>query len=378
MASHLYMEIQLICIVFFAVLLYRIMKTEDRRISQLYFILLLFASIACFTFDFAQTIVNELNPTNEIAALYVCNILYYIALGGQCYYWFMYSEAEQESRVVASKRLRYLAMIGWLIIALMAVTAPFNHLLFYVTDEGVYTRGSLHIVQLIISYLYLGSTAIKAFVGSLRATNISTKEHLRTVAYQIVPVFITSALQVLWPNLPLICAGCADSLLFCHLAMQEENISLDPLTGVNNRRRLLRNMEDLIERAQDGGQPFGVLMIDADNFKGINDTYGHVEGDRALVHIGRVLKSLGKPGLNIYRYGGDEFIVTSDDGSEAELAEVAQQIQTAVAIEAQSMEAPYSLSVSVGYTTYEKSDTTPAALIERADQHLYEQKRNKK
>lgn len=375
MANHLYIEIQFICVVFFGVMLYRLYVAGDNRTSQLFFKILIALGLICFLCDGCQAIAREVNPNNPVP-IYFFNIVYYISLAAGGHFWFLYSETEQGETYVNSRKIQLLISIPAQFVCLLALSAPFNHLLFYVTDTGNYTRGDLHFIQLLISYAYISITSIKAFVLSTKVKDVTKRSHLRTTAGLIIPIAICGACQIALPNLPILCVGYCDSLLFCYLAMQEENISIDPLTGISNRRRLLHNLETLIDRAEDSGTPFGVLMVDVDKFKGINDTYGHVEGDNALKQIAAALKSVSEPGVNIYRYGGDEFIVTSENGAEANLWMLAQKIQSAVVAEAKAAKAPYRLAASVGFTSFVTGDT-PRSIIERADRKLYDQKRSK-
>lgn len=377
MASHLYIEIQFICISFFAVMLYRIVKVNDRRTSQLYLRVLVICGIACFSFDLAQCVVANHDPLNHLGLFYFFLVMYYLTLGALAYFWFIYSECEQDSPLVASSKSRLIAAIPFAVLGLITLTAPFNHALFYIDEHGVCVRGALHFVQVGICFLYMLATSIKAFVLAQKAQNYETKNRLRITGSLIIPTVISGALQVVWPTLPILCAGCCDSLLFGYLAMQEQHTSVDPLTKVGNRRRMIQHLEGLITRASEDHTPFGLLIVDADKFKVINDTYGHVEGDNALIHIAHALTNVQEDGLRVYRYGGDEFIVTSEDASDEALSRIARKIQEAVATEREQMNVPYDLSVSVGYTKFELTDVEPSDIVNRADSKLYEEKRVK-
>lgn len=377
MVAHLYIEIQLICITFFVVLLFQIMRINDRRTSQLYFRGLLISSILCFAFDLCQAAVGARNPAAMRNWLYLFNVLYYVALGFQGYFWFLYSEAEQDSDLVGDRGMRIYIAIPLAILVVLALTAPLNHMLFWVSDAGGYVRGHFHWVQLCISYLYVIPTALKAFYLAAKANDYAMKSHLRITGGLIIPTAVAGAMQFFLPSLPILCAGCCDSLLFGYLALQEENVSVDPLTKVGNRRRMLQALDGLIGHARDNHTSFGLLIIDVDKFKSINDTYGHVEGDNALVHVAKALTSVKDSGLRVYRYGGDEFVVLSDWSLDKTLSKTAHKLQQAVAEECIAMEVPYKLSISVGYTSFEFTDANPSDIVSRADTRLYEEKHAK-
>lgn len=373
MANHLYIEIQVICIVFFSVLLYRLYNSDDNRTSQLIFKVLITTGLFCFVFDAAQAVVKEIDPSN-IYCIYLFNIAYYIVLAVCSYLWFIYSESEQGSTKVTSRAYRLAVMVPALVVCGMAISVPFNHWLFYIDEQGNYLRGDWHFLQLVISYTYIVVSGVRAFMHAAKTKEPGKKHHYRIIGFMIVPVAFCGLCQIFLPNLPILCVGYCDSLLFCYISLQEEHISVDPLTSVNNRRGLNRHLDTLLDNALNEAAPFGLLVIDVDKFKSINDTYGHLEGDNALKHVARAISSVGEEGLGVYRYGGDEFVVTSNDASDAQLRRVASNIKQAVAAEHDKMGVPYNLSVSIGYSKFKLGDTSAAEIIERADANLYEEK----
>lgn len=158
--------------------------------------------------------------------------------------------------------------------------------------------------------------------------------------------------------------------------LEELNLSLaelivvDPLTGLYNRRYLEMRIESEIKRAKRKGYSVSFLMIDGDNFKQINDTFGHPEGDRALKQIADKLKSLVRDEDIVARYGGDEFCVLLPDADKKVAMDVAKRMCQA------SNDAK--LSISVGYASYPEDAETSDELIEAADKALLEAKRQGK
>ena len=84
---------------------------------------------------------------------------------------------------------------------------------------------------------------------------------------------------------------------------------LDDLTGVGNRRHLLQRLTEECARSERSSEPFALLVIDLDGFKGINDTYGHAAGDACLQHFTLMAQTRLRPGDMLARTGGDEFCV---------------------------------------------------------------------
>lgn len=84
---------------------------------------------------------------------------------------------------------------------------------------------------------------------------------------------------------------------------------IDPLTGLYNRRKLMKDLETYIYRQKRYKDNYSLLLLDVDNFKSINDNKGHKEGDKILRKIARILKTTIRKGENCYRLSGDEFIL---------------------------------------------------------------------
>jgi diguanylate cyclase (GGDEF)-like protein len=112
-------------------------------------------------------------------------------------------------------------------------------------------------------------------------------------------------------------------------------------------------------------------MIDVNKFKAINDTYGHIEGDKALRLVADALrKSCSRRGFFIARYGGDEFTVICELERDQPIMDVHRRIDAALA----EVETPYPLTVSIGSARYTSDITSRQDLIAQADEELYKAK----
>lgn len=106
----------------------------------------------------------------------------------------------------------------------------------------------------------------------------------------------------------------------------EHNSLHDPLTGLGNRRKLDAHLEALAERSRGETVNIGILHIDLDRFKQINDTLGHAAGDALLVHVGEILRSTVDPNDLVGRIGGDEFVVVIESNDNTRLTALSQRI----------------------------------------------------
>ena len=152
---------------------------------------------------------------------------------------------------------------------------------------------------------------------------------------------------------------------------------VDELTGLPNRRAFITLSEQRLKLAIRMERDVLMIFIDVDHLKYINDTYGHLAGDRALIDTARVLKESCREADIIARLGGDEFValMTVDSDQTSEL--VCERIKARVEIH--NLETPrgYPLSLSVGATRTKSEGTMLADLLAQADTALYEQKRGR-
>ena len=121
-----------------------------------------------------------------------------------------------------------------------------------------------------------------------------------------------------------------------------------------------------------------LFMVDVDGLKTINDTYGHIEGDRAIVDTGRVLKDTFRTSDLIGRIGGDEFIVLAVQASDKNISGIRKRLQDNLD-GYNSTNNKFELSLSVGITPFDpQEDVLFEELLEMADLDLYDQKRQKR
>ncbi len=151
----------------------------------------------------------------------------------------------------------------------------------------------------------------------------------------------------------------------------------DGLTGMFNHRRFHEVLQAELLRALRHKRPMGVLMVDVDFFKKVNDTLGHPAGDELLRRLAEVLsRDLRQTDL-IARYGGEEFAVVLPETTKAEAIQVAERMRGAVEAKLNGTEQwKQTITVSIGVATFPEDGTTGEALLEAADQAMYLAKRS--
>ena len=155
----------------------------------------------------------------------------------------------------------------------------------------------------------------------------------------------------------------------------ERLAAIDPLTDAYNRRFGLARLGEEYSRAVRAENPLGVLMFDLDHFKAINDTYGHLAGDRVLRAVARVCRRVIREGDVLIRYGGEEFLVLLPGAGLDDIREIGERVRRAVGeTTVPEGDQQIAVTVSAGGASYRETIDSPDALIAAADAALYEAK----
>ncbi len=157
----------------------------------------------------------------------------------------------------------------------------------------------------------------------------------------------------------------------------ERSSNLDSLTKVFNRRALTSYLNSLCDKG-DIAYELHLLILDIDDFKVVNDTYGHIAGDKILIFIANMLRKTLRDGDKVFRYGGEEFVIILNRINPVSCLEITNRILNLI----RSNQLIYkgeslSVTMSIGATKYNKGDT-PDDLIQRADKALYKSKNSGK
>ena len=147
---------------------------------------------------------------------------------------------------------------------------------------------------------------------------------------------------------------------------------LDELTGLANRRSVLTQGEALLRETRQRGRQLGVLMIDVDRFKAINDSHGHAVGDEVLRHLAQVLAGSLRERDRLGRFGGEEFMAVLPDVQPGTAAAIAERMRQSVAASpCCSVAGELGVTISIGVAETGDTAQTLAALLEQADAALY-------
>ncbi|MDW7669985.1 MAG: GGDEF domain-containing protein, partial [Bacillota bacterium] len=163
--------------------------------------------------------------------------------------------------------------------------------------------------------------------------------------------------------------------------LEEKNIKLDtmvnydPLTGLSNRRHFTITTEECINEAKKNNNTFGLIFIDLDLFKTINDKYGHKVGDELLKIVSKKIKSLIKPTDIASRIGGDEFVLLLKDVNQTQIESIAARILDKFTEPIIINNKVCNVGVSIGISIYPNNGSTIDELIIKSDEAMYKAKK---
>ena len=236
---------------------------------------------------------------------YAGNIIYYILKVAIVYFWPLFIEYKINSSYKKVKKLATIFAIPLLACSLLVLTTPVSGIIFTINEDNIYTRTENYfIIPNLMIILYVVFGAVKVYLNRKK----EEKYLLIPAIFFIVPVLLGIIVQVFSYGISLTFIGIAIGLTGVYLSTQNESAYKDPLCGVYNRRYYIDYVRSFCNSRKKDDFLVGIL-IDMDNFKQINDKYGHYAGDKALQLFGSVLrKQIGDIGF-VVRYGGDEFLI---------------------------------------------------------------------
>ena len=233
-------------------------------------------------------------------------------------------------------------------------------------------------LQYAIAYGFILSTSVKALYKAFQRKYYTQRAELINMGSFILPPVIFSLYQYFVTRSFVMGVGITVAVLLVYIGSQEAKISVDTLTQLNNKGQLIKYLSrKLVQPPKD--RDLYLYFMDGDSFKRINNIYGRLEGDNALVRIANSLRQVAK-GNNCFlsRYGGDEFAMVCELEKEASPEWIVDEIND-ILMEANKQEQSlYRLTLSVGYAKYDESIQDLPQFLHEAEKKLNQKKREKK
>ena len=375
----LYAELNLFSLLLIAIVLRKTMGLS-KMVAQRNFAMSIIAEMVFFVSDTVFVLINEhvmdFGRLDGPIKLF-CKELYFFATVLMCFFWFLYFEYLRDSDLVKTPaKIKVASVVVWLL-GIILVANVFGGFLFYVDDAGSYNRGPLFILTYVFAYTYVMVAFVHTLFTWFKNTEYTKRKLLILLMLFPIAPGVAGILQFIYPRMPVACGVLALATLLLYLNWTDELISLDPLTGLNNRNQMMHYYQQWAKNHSEESTLY-LLMIDANKFKSINDNYGHIQGDKALKNIADALR-LGCKELpkraNISRYGGDEFAIMFESNGREECEKLKARIKEKLSEINMRTKVPFELTVSIGIASSSGS-LSLKQLIDNADEDMYEEKKN--
>lgn len=298
-----------------------------------------------------------------------------LCTGYTVYFWYRFMDTQVTSREALIQRPKVvdrLWMIPVCVLTLLDATSPFTGLAFVLTKAGVYYRGPLFPLHALCCFFY-AVPVVYLIVKSWQQQHIDRQDFALYLFFPSV-IVVGGILQLVRGQVPFSTAAFTFGMFLLFNALQRRQINTDALTRLNNRASAMAYLKGRLERAE--SEPFYLFMADVDQFKGINDRYGHIMGDEALVLVADTLRDLAKDyrTLFISRYGGDEFLFAISE-NEVKPQQLIRHYGAALKTALDASEYPFRFTMSIGYALADTDGLSQSALINQADQGMYSRKK---
>lgn len=297
------------------------------------------------------------------------NALLYLLSALFAYLWCFYWDHKCFSDLHRLRRWYGLAAIPAVGVLLVCVANLFVPIMFWVGEDNQFYRTNWVVVCYLVTFGYLTAGALLVFWYRRKGN----KYLFMPVMTFIIPVYLGCLAQLLCYGIATIWVSVALGLTALYINLQKEQVYLDPLTALYNRNYLMHYLQALSQRRRKGGRILG-LLLDVNDFKRINDTYGHLCGDEVLQQVARILQqALEVPGA-VIRYGGDEFVVIWEESPQESGQQLQEKIHRYLAVFNASGKSPCPISVSIGMGEFDLVNKD--AFFHDMDKRMYSQKQD--
>lgn len=363
MNFQMYIETQVLCIVILWVLMWFNKKhNEPKTIVEIYIVSILASLADVFRILSFGTVASHI-----FVVLYIC------CIGGVGVLWVNYCLLRYELKLKFSK---VLTLVPALTVTALYAFSVKNGMMYTFDNYGAINKGYAHFITYILLLYAVVPVGFACVKTSSEISRTKIAEQLKIALCPLPLVFGAVSGAVYPAGINTIIPGICVSMLILYISFQYKKILFDNLTGIQNRYGLDEEIEEQLRQYRiDKNDSFYIISCDMDNFKTINDSWGHPEGDRALKLIAGVLVKVSeKYKSTAFRVGGDEFIIITDTSESGLIEHICGELRDE--LDNLSFRDDFEIRMSMGTVLYDGTSLA-SELISQADKKLYVAKRNK-
>ena len=239
---------------------------------------------------------------------------------------------------------------------------------FYVDPDNVYHRQPL----VALFYVFVLLCCIYSIIVLRNHRMKYGKIAFFPIYMYLIPIITGSVVQMCFYGVSLAWLGTAVGVMALYVSMLSQSSFLDPLTGLYNRLYFEHSMYRIRKRSS---VSYYGIMIDMDQFKSINDNYGHSAGDMALRDAAYIFRNATEEiDARVFRYAGDEFIILIKTSDEAYVKELEERLQSEAERFNRESDRSYRIGFSMGYAKYDHGNDTDDTFLKKIDSEMYRNK----
>ncbi|MDO5852502.1 MAG: diguanylate cyclase [Thermoplasmata archaeon] len=317
---NLYTGLDVFCIVLMVILLLSDYFTADRGRSRTLFRRMLVAATVMILFDMLGSAAEDGHIRLPKDAIYVLNLLSLWGLAFTSFFWVRFCGVQRLRYGCTGPDGRRFWRAFLIVTVLVIATNWWTHWFFDIAVGHIYVAGPLYPVMMVMLCFPALAAMFLSARDALRAGSAFDRRGNALLASFTIPVLAFGFAQAAAFGLPLLSMGVVLGCVIVYMNLQTSLITEDPLTQINNSVKMDRQIRRALD---DRSVPFRIALMDIDNFKRMNDRYGHAEGDEVLKTMARALvEACGDTDCVPARYRWDEFVITyrGEDVSEVDAA----------------------------------------------------------
>ena len=368
-------DINILAFIILAILFFKAYNPSEKMfVQQRLFLGMVLLNAIIIAFDTTTWLVDGLPGSPALFWNKATNLILYIIIPLAPSMWMLYTDYQIKKPEANLKKIFF--VLGCILLSngLLSVVSLWTGWYFFVDNHNIYHRGDYLWIFLTLCYALI----LYSFFTVLFNRDKIVKKHYRSLLLFYIPYLVGATLQVVYYGVSYAWTGMMIGMLILYLNIQVDLLNADYLTGAFNRRQLEGYLFDKIKNSV-AKEPFSAILLDLDDFKIINDRYGHSTGDDALKDTVSILRKSLRQSDFIARFGGDEFIIVMDVDNPETLNQTIERILQNVKSFNLETQQPYRLSFAMGYDVYDPhSKMNYEEFITKIDHLMYLNKNEKK
>ncbi len=331
-------------------------------------------TLLCLILEIFSVMLNNSNLKQFMLLNRLVNIIGFIVAPSILYVGYLFSKEWVNMYHKEKIKMNYILLLPLLINALGALASYNKNVIFYITSNNLYERGHLFFILPCVSYIYF---IYNLYFIYRHRKKFTSWEYILFSSFYIVPA-LGSIVQLIYPNYLVIWNSAAIIIVFTYIFILNDQSHKDSLTGLENRLSYDHYVENIDAKMVN---KLFFIYIDIDDFKIINDKYGHHEGDEGDEAIKAFADLLAQSFVlrkkKLIRLGGDEFLIIIEEKQQEKIVFYIENLIRNVNNYNDIEKKSYKLKFSYGMAGFTSEHENIYQLFEHADQLMYEQKQSK-